>query len=233
VKPTDEQSQNRVGIGMFTYPGGRLNITKFTLKMLIEAAYGFQQHQISGGPRWTEVERFDIMAKPPESSEASKFSPASPKTPPTKEMLLMLQALLVDRFQLQTHTVSKEGPVYALVLTNKGPKFSGTKNPDAFRVVAGGTTSKPDRPSFLRAINASMPMFAARLAGKFRRPVLDQTGLKGDFDFLIEFADNTSDEESGLSLFAVIQGELGLKLISTKAPIESLVIDRAERPAGN
>src|ERR1043165_7770543 len=80
-------------IGLFTWPGGRITATRYTLKMLMQEAYGVKPFQILGGPRWIDTDLFDVVAKPAANSEASKFSPANFKAPPSKEMLLMLQAL--------------------------------------------------------------------------------------------------------------------------------------------
>jgi uncharacterized protein (TIGR03435 family) len=230
LKPTNPQTR---AIGMFTYPGGRLIITKYTLKMLIHEPYGVNDSQISGGPTWTNEEMYDVEAIPPASSEASKFSPPTRKTAPTPEMLLMLRSLLADRFQLKLHKDSKLGPGFALVVGSHGAKLNETKNHDAFKVVSSGRTDKADRPDVIDAENASMSMFAAWLAREFRCPVLDQTGIKGDFDFKFEYASDTSEPDSGPSLFSVIQEQLGLKLVSIKAPVEILVIDHAEKPSPN
>src|ERR1017187_7008649 len=230
IKPTNPQTR---AIGMFTYPGGRMIITKYTLKMLIHEAYGVNDSQISGGPTWTNEEMYDVEAIPPASSEASKFSPPTRKTAPTPEMLLMLRSLLADRFQLKLHKDSKLGPGFALVVGSHGAILNETKNHDAFKVVSYGRTDKADRPDVIDAENASMPMFAAWLAREFQCPVLDQTGIKGDFDFKFEYASDTSEPDSGPSLSSVIQEQLGLKLVSIKAPVEILVIDHAEKPSSN
>lgn len=231
IKPTDP---NRPGpIGTATYPGGKLIITQYTLKMLIHEAYGVQDDQISGGARWMGEDRYDLEAVPPASSDASKFNPPTRKTPPTAEMLLMLRALLADRFQLKIHTESKIGKGYALVVAAHGAKLTGTKNPDAFRVVGYGHTGNPERPEYMQGENASMSMLAAKLATNLRCPVLDQTGIKGDFDFKFEYAEDDTQEDSGPSIFSAIQEQLGLKLVPAKAPVEIIVIDHAEKPSAN
>jgi uncharacterized protein (TIGR03435 family) len=230
IKPTNPQT--RV-IGMFTYPRGKLVVTQYTLKMLIHDAYSVNDYQISGGARWTDEEPYDIETIPPASSEASKFSPPTPKAPPSTEMLLMLRNLLADRFQLKFHMETKMGPGYALVIASHGPKLEETKNHNAFRVVGSGRTGNSERPAYISGENASMSMLAASLAREFRCPVLDQTELKGDFDFKFEFARDDTQSDSGPSLFTAIQEQLGLKLARIKAPVEILVIDRAEKPSPN
>ncbi len=173
-----------------------------------------------------ENDRWDITAKAPEGSEASKYIPKSFKSPPAPEALLMLRTLLADRFQLKIHTEAKEGPGYALVVSGKGVKFGETKDHEAYSVVSGGVSDDQDRPEWMRGTNASMAMLAARLEQRFRRPVLDRTGLKGEFDFKILFADEGS-------LFSELQEQLGLKLVPAKAPLEHIVIDVAEKPSAN
>jgi uncharacterized protein (TIGR03435 family) len=231
VKPIDPNT--REPTGMFTYPGGRLTITRYTLRNLIHDAYGVSDFQVAGGPKWLDEDRYDIVGKPPASSESSKFSPPTIKTPPTKEMLLMLQALLADRFQLKLHRETKDGPAYAIRIAAKGPKLTPTKNPDAFQYVGGGVADDPQLPLFMSAENASMELLALRLSDRFGRPVLDQTGLKGDFDFKFEYEKDDPQPDAPPSLVSAMQDQLGLRLVETKAPIEILVIDHAEKPSSN
>jgi uncharacterized protein (TIGR03435 family) len=230
VKPASRQ--DRV-IGMFTRPGGRITITLYTLKMLIHEAYGVQAFQISGGQQWTDEDRYDIEAKPPANSPSSKYSPANPKLPPPQEELLMLQSLLADRFKLKVHTETREGPVYELAVGDKGPKLEAAKSADDFPVVAFGRSGRADQPDFMRGENASMQLLAARLALELGRPVLDQTGLKGSFDFEFRYAKDDGPADASPSLFSAIQEQLGLKLVPAKGPVEILVIDSAEKPSAN
>lgn len=227
IHPTSPDSRDSIDV--HNHPGGRIEITKFTLKMLIEVAYGLQRYQITGGPRWTDEQRFYIVAKPPDSSAAAKFMPPTPKTPLIREQLQMLRNLLAERFQLKFHIETKEGPAYALQVAAKGARLTETKNHDAFRVVGGGRTGQPDRPDFIFADNASMAMLAARLSDYLRGPVLDQTGINGDFDFKVEYAADEADA-AGPSLNSALQETIGLKLVAIKAPAETYVIDSAEKP---
>ena len=222
MKPAGE----REPIGWFSYPGGRLNITNCTLRQLVELSYGLEKFQLSGGPGWTDEDRWDITAKAPDGSDASKYIPKTFKSPPAPESLLMLRTLLADRFQLKTHSDTREGPGYALVVAGKGVKFVETKDHDAYGVVAGGVTDDQDRPNWMRGTNASMAQFATRLEQRFRAPVLDQTNLKGEFDFKILFADDGS-------LLAELQNQLGLKLVPAKASLVHIVIDQATKPSAN
>jgi uncharacterized protein (TIGR03435 family) len=201
-------------------------ITNCTLRQLVELSYGLERFQLSGGPGWTDEDRWDITAKAPASSEAGKYVPKSFKSPPAPEALLMLRTMLADRFQLKIHTETKEAPGYALVISNKGVKFGETKDHEAYGVVSGGVSDDQDRPNWMRGTNASMAMLATRLEQRFRRPVFDQTGLKGEFDFKILFADDDA-------LFSELPEQLGLKLVTARVPLEYIVIDQASKPSAN
>jgi uncharacterized protein (TIGR03435 family) len=229
IKLSSAQERN---IGMSTFPGGRVTITNYTLRMLIHEAYSVQDFEISGGSGWADNERYSIVAKPPASSESSKIHPTNPKLPPPQEERLMLRTLLADRFQLKIHWETKDGPVLALIVGNKGPKLKEPKDKDAFPVVVYGRTGKTDLPDYLEGQNASMTLLAARMAGFLRRPVLDQTGLKGSFDFHFAYSGDDSQSDTGPSLIGGVE-EIGLKLVATKGPVARLVIDHAEKPSEN
>jgi uncharacterized protein (TIGR03435 family) len=218
-------------IGMFTNPGGRITVTLYTLKMLIHDAYGVQDFQISGGPRWTETDRYNLIAQPSASSASAKLTTPNPKLPPPPEELRMLQNLLADRFKLKFHRETKEGPVYDLIVAGKGPKLKPAKSADDFPVVGYGRTGRADSPDFMMGENASMQRLATRLSTEFARPVIDRTGLPGTFDFRFEYTKDSS--QPGPSLMQVIQDDLGLKLVPARGPVETFVIDSAEKPSGN
>ena len=219
-------------IDMVASQGGRLTITNFKLTQLIEKAYGVEDFQISGGPVWISQDRYSIIATPPDSSQSRKFSPVKRRDPPPQEELLMLQALLADRFHLKLHLETREGTVYGLVVSSKGPKLRPAKNPDDRPMVGSGFNGDHDSSTvtyYISGQNVSMPFLAAKLAVFVHRPVTDKTGLRGSFDFKLDYAEGNDD----VFLFAALQKELGLKLESKKGPIEILVIDHAEKPSAN
>jgi uncharacterized protein (TIGR03435 family) len=228
VKPADPQG--RV-IALSTYPGGRITVTWYTLEMLIEEALDVQPFQVSGGPHWIQVDRFDIAAKPPASSKSSQANPPYPKAPPNAEQRQMLRTLLADRFQLKFHRETREGPVYLLVKGSKGIKLEDAKDPTAFPWagrIGGGAPSG----NGLAGTNISMPLLATRLSGYLGRTVLDRTGLEGSFDFKFEYVSDDPHPDVISSIFASVQG-IGLKLEASKGPVETIVIDHAEKPAEN
>jgi len=205
------------------------------LKTLVAAAYDVSPQAISGGPAWVESERYEILAKAPNDIR-----------PNLTEQMAMLRALLAGRFKLVFHREQKEMPVYALTVAKGGSKLKeSTVSPDA-------TPEGPPALSFivstgflhLPARYASMDEFASLLQrSALERPVVDETGLKGRYDFDLEFAiDETlfggmlgkgPDEPSKPSLFAALQEQLGLKLEATRGPVSVLVIDHAERASEN
>ncbi len=230
VKPSAMQNGN-TGIGLFTYPGGRLRANVCKLDYLITEAFGVQLFQLAGGPRWIHEDRFDIDAKPPANSPASKANPRNFKLPPNPEQRLMLQTLLTDRFQLRSHRETREGPVYLLSRTNKKLLLQPTQDPNEYPwvgSVAGAAIARDG----LKATNATMALLTARLSSYLERPVIDQTGLQGAFDFQYEFRSDDPATDVVTVIMASLQG-LGLKLEAGKGPVETLVIDGVARPAAN
>jgi uncharacterized protein (TIGR03435 family) len=228
VKPTSPQQRI---IGMFTWPGGRITVTLYTLRMLIQDAFEVQEFQIAGGPRWINEDRYDIEARPPASSKSSKANPPYPKAPPNGEQRQMLQTLLVDRFQLKYHIATKEGSVYLLVRGKNDLKLKDAKNKDEFPWAG----SAPGGAPFANGIvgeNISMAQLVKRLSGFLNRPVLDRTGIEGSFDFKSEYASDDPNSDVTASILTSIQA-LGLKLESAKGPVETIVIDHAEKPSAN
>jgi uncharacterized protein (TIGR03435 family) len=147
----------------------------------------------------------------------------------------MMQALLADRFGLVIHRETRELPMYALVVAKGGPRIRLTETPAIF----GQTPfSMPSR-GHLIGTQVSAEMLAKALSNQLGRSVQDQTGLKGVFDFRLEWEPDASpahpdgmpapaDPRAGSSLFTAIQEQLGLKLDSRKGPVGVLVIDHIE-----
>jgi uncharacterized protein (TIGR03435 family) len=160
--------------------------------------------------------------------------------------MAMLRRLLAARFQLSFHREPKELPIYALTVAKDGPKLKAS-------AAAPGTlpelinTIYPDEKGgvhvMLPARNATLTQFAAMMQrAVVDRPVVDQTGLSGTYDFDLEWTPDESQfggqlplstESTKPSLFAAIQEQLGLRLTATRGPVAGLVIDRVERPSEN
>ena len=205
---------------------GSLIMKNVTLRSCLKWAYGLRDFQVSGGPGWVSSARYDISAKAGQPVGDA-------------ELRKMLRSLLAERFQLTVREESKELPVYALVVLRVKPELkrsSGTEPAGGMRPGNGA----------LEFRNTSMALFAERLANrplKLDRPVLDETGLEGGYDFSLKFADSMDtlkaalediDRGTGQSIANVIQEQLGLKLNARKAPLPALVIERAvENPGEN
>jgi uncharacterized protein (TIGR03435 family) len=193
-----------------------------TLKQCITAAYSLKDYQVSSGPKWLETDRFDVVSKAEEASDDRQLMP-------------MLQTLLIERFQLMTHRETKVSPQYVLVVAKHGPKLDKA-DPEAH-----GTNTRTTR-GHLEATNTPMSQLAVALSRILGIPVIDRTGLEGRFNLKMDFAPDSvqpgktapdlPENETSPSIFTAIQ-QLGLKLDSEKAPLEILVIDRAEKPTEN
>lgn len=164
----------------------------------------------------------------------AKADHASPKP----ELLLMSQRLFEDRFHLRVHKESKTGDVFKLVIAKGGPKLEESTTTDgraSGNLIPGGLVIK----------NSELWRFCAILSGRMGRPVIDETGLTGIYNFTLKLdvfeGVSNSDPDlktkmadwSSSSIFSDIQRQLGLQLMSSKAPVDYLVIDHVEQPSGN
>jgi uncharacterized protein (TIGR03435 family) len=216
VKPAPPPGQNGISSSMNVSPG-RLTCTNVTLRKLIVRAYSLKDYQVTG-PDWINTELYSILASMPADTTGD-------------DLLEMLQGLITERFQMATHREMKEMPVYELVVGKAGSKL---------KPVEYGRGSTSMSPGKLVAQGVPLRNLTEQLSRLLNRPVLDKTGLTGAFDFSLEFApegkgsDAAGDLPVSPSVFTAVQEQLGLKLEPRKAPVEILVVDRAERvPTGN
>ena len=216
-------------------PGGQTyHIEGAPLRLLMTVAYTVTDRQISGGPTWINTDRFDIEAKA-----------ARPRT--SDELHVMLQHLLEDRFQLQVRREKREEPVWALLVDKSGSKMpvhdaadldhppmglQGVRQPD------GGMCGA------LNGRNVTMEYLAFTLSRSMDRAVIDRTGLPARYDLSLQFlpdiarkagtdGDGPTVSPDCADLPTALVKQLGLKLESAKGPMEYLVVDHAEKPAGN
>jgi uncharacterized protein (TIGR03435 family) len=223
------------------------------LTALIRFAYDIKSDdQLPKEPGWIASEKFDIDTKV-EDSEVEAMG----KLPPDQKLeqyRLMVQSLLAERFKLRVSTRTKELPVYALVVAKNGPHLTPVNVSPEQQVRRMPTLTGGSRGE-LKAGAVSMAIFTGWLSGRpdtGNRVVIDATGLKGSYDFTLNWtpddvhiaqfngagagqgpANTSPPESSGLSIFTALQEQLGLKLKSRKAPVEVLVIDHVERPSPN
>jgi len=195
-------------------------------------------------PGWATSDSFEIQAKVPDDFPVS----GAQGRPDQQQFSLMFQALLEDRFHVKVHWETKEVPVWALTVAKSGPKLQKAE-PHALVKLPDGTETEwhgrfgdePVRgqPGRRRITfkGSTMQQVAEGLAPHADEPVVDKTGLSGEYDFTVEY-----DTDQGAligtpalncpTLSSALQG-VGLRCESTKAPIQVLVVDHVERPAEN
>ena len=188
-----------------------------TLNVLIMAAYNVKDYQVTGGPPWTDSDVFTIIAK----TEGED-------TPKPEQVRLMLQALLADRFQLKLHRDEAELKLYHLVVAKKSPKLKPSVPGEKF-----GQTFDPSTPGTLRSSFTKITMadFVHLVSVYADRPVIDKTGLDGEYDYSIEWSANGGDFK--LAIMAAVQEQLGLKYEPVKEPTGVLVIDHVDKLSEN
>ena len=207
-----------------------------TLRRLILSAYGLRDFQLTGGPDWLNTSTWEVAAKidPPDPPPA-KADPAYDAW--NQRRTQRLQSLLAERFGLKCHMTTKELPVYELVVAKGGSKLTETKAEEDKR----GSTNIEGRnhKSVGTFTGVTTKSLAAMLSGEAGRMVLDKTELTGSYDFTLTWANDdeptaaNADAASGPTLFTAVQEQLGLKLESSKGPVEVLVIDSVEKPGEN
>jgi len=185
--------------------------TNVTLEMLVAIAYRFDSNRILSGPAWLTTESYDLAAKlPPDASK--------------DRVPEMLQTLLAERFKLAVHRQSREQRVYFLVAAKNGTRLK--------RAQEDGGQSQMMRGD-IRGPAMSMSALAGMLSRFAGLEVVDKTGLSGTFSIHLRW---TPEDQNGFGpeLFAALEQQLGLKLEAGRAPVESLIVDHAERvPAEN
>jgi uncharacterized protein (TIGR03435 family) len=198
--------------------------------------------RIVGGPKWLGSSKFDIEAKCDEETVRA-FGRMSLKQQILAEQN-MVQALLVDRFKLRTHHELRRFPVYALVQAKSGSKMklSGKTGADEL-----GDADGPPANWKATGVTNEIARQRAFVAPWVRRQdCVHRTGLKGSFDFVIRWTpdptmgaappgddEGLKSDSSAPSLLTALQEQLGLKLESTKEPVDVIVIDSAELPTPN
>jgi uncharacterized protein (TIGR03435 family) len=209
INHTDSRSDRE------SYTGGLMQMTNVTLRMLVRFAYRMPDPQITGGPKWIDTMRFDIVAKAGHPAEGP-------------ELMDMLQPMLADRFQLKFRYETQTLPGYAITVAKSGMVAkAGDQN---------GHCGTNTNPGYINAKACTMAGLATRLASILQRPVADMTGDSHNYDFILRWTQDemqTGGASDGVSLFAALQEQVGVKLESQKVPVDVLVIDRAELPSEN
>ena len=143
-----------------------------------------------------------------------------------EQRMLMLQALLAERFKLAVHRETKELPIYTLVVGKGGPKFRAVEDDGSATEIGSGGGHQ------IQAHHVSMKSLAATLQGSVGDTVVDATGLIGLYDINLDFNVDESKPDEGPTVFEAVQ-RVGLKLEARKGPVEVVVIDHVEKPSAN
>jgi uncharacterized protein (TIGR03435 family) len=225
----------------------RFSVENYPMSSLLEMAYGINSYQLSG-PGWLDSERFTVTAKHAEGATSEQLN-------------LMLRTLLIERFKIAAHFDKKDVTGYRLVVARGGSKLAapppysnqddGPSQPPAplrMTVDQEGFPQLPPGRHFAMAIandrtrwrfaDESMDHFAETLGSQIHQPIVNATGLTGGYDFVVSWSaaelQPNAPSDSGPTIFAAIQEQLGLKLESARIAVNTLVIDHMERtPAEN
>jgi len=194
---------------------------------LIRWSYHLRARQIEGAPAWMDQEHFDIAAKPD-----------LPGQPSEDQYRLMVRKLLAERFGLKTHTTQKVFPVYALTLDKDPPPLAKSD-----LTVPGYRANLYVKQASDGQLQAQFVFFTmADLAETLMnfmdyRQIVDETGLKGNFDFTIklpaEIMTGKESQDDVTNEFIHAVQSLGFKLVPKKEPLDVLVIDHIEQPSPN
>jgi uncharacterized protein (TIGR03435 family) len=187
-------------------------VTNMTLQQLILAAYHVKTGMLFGMTGWIESERFDIDAK---ATGKSSFD----------EDMVMLRALLADRFQLKFHHETRQLKMQVLVVGKSGPKFQASKDQDQKERVN-------IRAGEISGIDIPFGHFVTILEAQLGYPIINETGLTGKYDLALKYVRDDSPGADGPSVFGALS-DLRLKLETRQAPVEVFEIDSAERPREN
>jgi uncharacterized protein (TIGR03435 family) len=230
IKPSDPGKPGK----LFTVRGQNVVTVNTTLDDLITMAYNIHVKQIAGAPAWLESEKYDLEVKPD-----------VPGQPNVAQLKIIIQKLLADRFQLKFHRDKQELSVYAITVAKTGAKL--TKSQADPNSLPGLFFGRGNPGTSFNVRNATLAEVAGVLQGSvLDKPVVDQTGLTEKYDFTLKFTPEagqmagfgpqppaTDSPDAPPDVFAAFEQQLGLKLSSTRAPADVLVIDRVEKPSGN
>jgi uncharacterized protein (TIGR03435 family) len=230
-------------------PGGRIEMLGNTMKDFIKFAWNIDDRDddaLSGGPKWLDSDRFDIIAK------ASTIQLPSGQVVDVDALRPMMKALLLDRFKLRTHEAEAPIEVYVLETAKRSLKLAKADSGDRMGcrntiAPAGDAASALPLTRHFACRNTTMAQFAEMLrgldGGYIDHPVIDATGLPEAWDFALSFSPrrlvrnatasadpaSASDPSGAVSLFQALEKQLGLQLKLQKRRMPVLVIDHVEQ----
>ena len=243
-----------------------VHISSVTVRNLIEQAYGIpwtsaENERVLGGPAWLDTNHYDIVARIP--GDLAEARQRLSRDQQKQQISLMLQSLLAERFHLKLHFETRVLTVYALVVAKPNPHLVQSANQAEHTAQESPAPiplpSKPEdlRHGILVLYNGQSAQMTARqvslddlvhwFAGYSEvggRPVVNQTGLSGLYDFTLRWTrqslavppqPGSSDaaDSDAPSLLTALPDQLGLRLKPTKAPVEVILIDHTDPPTEN
>jgi len=231
IKPNDSGATS---MQRLTINGRDFKTVSSSLADLIQFAYNVQSKQIVGAPDWIDKDRYDVAGTPDQEG-----------APSAEQLRIMIRKLLADRFQLKLHHDKRELAAFVLTVGKGGEKLAPTQ----LKGPLPGIGIQPGKSGpMLTLRNATIPDFTGFLQLLvLDRPVVDQTGLTGRYDFTVAFTPDDSlfhghpppfpkpadGVEPAPGLFDAIQQQLGLKLAAEKTQVDVLAIDHVEKPSAN
>ena len=217
------------------WEGRRFTARYTTISQMVQFAYNLQATQVVNAPGWLDTATYDIEAQ------------ATGGEPTAAEFRVMMQHLLAERLGMKTHWESRTMSAYELVVAKGGAKLEAAKDqaskeqaeiPPGVRIQRG-----PHQWMKVMGVRGTMAELAAELQRvETDRPVVDGTGLKGEFDFTMtatsakpffEGEGPDSGDAAPALIFTALQEQLGLRLEPVKTAVQCLVVDAVERPSAN
>jgi uncharacterized protein (TIGR03435 family) len=257
VKPADPSKGVFMG---FSYRGGSQMRAGGTLRYLIGLAYQIafrsESDLVVGLPKSADTQRWDILAKLPSTGEGAPNTANGRPMPPAFSVITeMLRGVLLDQFELKAHTENREVTVWALTLRNGAPKMKQAD--DSERTGCNADFTAPTPPGnighMMRCTNESMAQLVENLqqmaGSSFDRPLVDATGLRGGWDFLLGWtptsqlprpASASPDQPAGapiatdpsvrgdVPIFDAVERQINLKLVKEKRSIPVIVVDHVD-----
>jgi uncharacterized protein (TIGR03435 family) len=205
-----------------------ITISNATLSSLVQTAFGvFRENQVSGLPGWATSDHYDVDAKMDDETAAALKK--LPREDRRRQTQLMLQAILADRCQFEFHRETRLQPAYDLVIAKDGLKLEEAPPKD------GPASSTAARGEFTME-GTTIEALAASLSVTVGRFVVDKTGLgRKKFNITLTWTpdEQQGSADAGPSIYAALEEQLGLKLVPSKAAVETIVVDRMEKPSAN
>jgi uncharacterized protein (TIGR03435 family) len=225
VKPMSSDSCSTGYGGVRFLPNG-LSAACVPVVFVVEFAYHLMDPmRIVGLPKWATGPQVYAIEARVSGQDTAAFGELK-----RDEKASMMQSVFAERFGLKAHMETREMPAYALVIAKGGPKLKSPSDDAKGISQFGGSTGK------VKWVNSPLTDLKFLLAKETGRPVVDNTGLTGKYDFMLEYTPSShaaTDESGRPSIFTALEEQLGLKLVPSKQPVEVLLVDSIEQPTEN